>query len=90
MFDDFEELSEHRVKADNDMQDWARRVTREWLEGNMIWFSDALQREMRLPREFLVAHLLSHQTHHCGQVHALLTAHCLRPSDRRHRPFSRS
>jgi uncharacterized damage-inducible protein DinB len=42
MIDDFEELSEQRIKADDDMQDWARRVTREWLEENMIWFSDAV------------------------------------------------
>jgi uncharacterized damage-inducible protein DinB len=26
------------------------------------------------PRGFLVAHLLNHQTHHRGQVHAMLTA----------------
>ncbi len=74
MVDGFEELSERRVKADRDMQDWAVRVTREWLEENMIWLSDALQREMRTPRGFLVAHLLNHQTHHRGQVHAMLTA----------------
>jgi uncharacterized damage-inducible protein DinB len=58
MIDDFDELSEQRVKADRDMQDWAGRVTREWLEENMIWFSDALQREMRTPRGVLVMHLL--------------------------------
>ncbi len=74
MIGTFEELSEHRVKADTDMEDWAKRITPEWLNENMIWFSDALQREMRLPRGFLVAHLLNHQTHHRGQVHAMLTA----------------
>ena len=36
MIDDFDELSEQRVKADRDMQNWAGRVTREWLEENMI------------------------------------------------------
>jgi uncharacterized damage-inducible protein DinB len=74
MIDDFTQLSEQRIKADKDMEDWAGRVSHEWLDETMTWFSDALQREMRLPRGFLVAHLLNHQTHHRGQVHAMLTA----------------
>jgi len=74
MIDDFEALSRQRVKADRDMQDWAERITRDWLEEDSVWFSDALQRQMRTPRGFLVAHLLNHQTHHRGQIHAMLTA----------------
>lgn len=74
MIDDYGELSKQRIKADQDMQDWAERITREWLEEDLVWFSDALQREMRTPRGFLVAHILNHQTHHRGQVHAMLTA----------------
>jgi uncharacterized damage-inducible protein DinB len=74
MIDDFEALSRQRVKADQDMQDWAERITRDWLEEDLFWFSDALQRQMLTPRGFLVAHLLNHQTHHRGQIHAMLTA----------------
>ncbi|MBV8578779.1 MAG: DinB family protein [Acetobacteraceae bacterium] len=74
MIDNFSQLSEQRVKADKDMQDWATRITHEWLDETVTWFSDALQREMRTPRWFLVAHPLNHQTHHRGQVHAMLTA----------------
>jgi len=74
MIDDFDQLSEQRVRADKGMQDWAGHVTLEWLDEDPIWFSDVLQREMRTPRWFLVAHLLNHQTHHRGQVHAMLTA----------------
>ena len=46
MIDDFGQLSEQRVKVDKDLQDWAGRVTREWLD-EMIWFSLTKQREMR-------------------------------------------
>ncbi len=45
-----------------------------WLMDDMLCYSNSLQREMRTPRGFLVAHLLNHQTHHRGQVHVMLTA----------------
>ena len=38
------------------------------------WFSASVQKELRSPRSFLVAHLFNHQTHHRGQAHALITA----------------
>jgi uncharacterized damage-inducible protein DinB len=74
MIDDFETLSAERVSADDAMTAWAQRITSDWLIDDMRWYSDSLQRQMRTSRGFLVAHLLNHQTHHRGQVHAMLTA----------------
>jgi uncharacterized damage-inducible protein DinB len=50
MIDDFELLSEQRLKADNGMQDWAGRITRKWLDDNMIWFSGAATRDANTVR----------------------------------------
>jgi uncharacterized damage-inducible protein DinB len=33
------------------------------------------------PRWLLVTHIFNHQTHHRGQVHALLTGYGLKPDD---------
>jgi len=36
---------------------------------------------MRRPCALLVVHLFNHQTHHRGQIHAMLTASGARPDD---------
>ncbi|MBI3516927.1 MAG: DinB family protein [Proteobacteria bacterium] len=74
MIDDFAELSARRTKADTDIVAWAAGVDEPWLAEDMVWFSGSLQKEIRKPRGYLVTHFFNHQTHHRGQVHALLTA----------------
>jgi len=71
---DFDALAAARAEADRRMQGWAARLTPAALEGDTAWFSGAMQRDMRRPTAMLVAHLFNHQTHHRGQVHAMLTA----------------
>jgi uncharacterized damage-inducible protein DinB len=60
---------------------WARAQTPESLTGTVSWFSGVLGREVTKPRALLVAHMFNHQTHHRGQVHAMLTAAGARPGD---------
>jgi uncharacterized damage-inducible protein DinB len=74
LFDDFEALRAARIAADARIIDWAARLDAAALRGELRWFSGASQREMSRPRWILVAHLFNHQTHHRGQVHAMLTA----------------
>jgi uncharacterized damage-inducible protein DinB len=74
MIEDFDALRATRVKADADIEAWAGRVDDAWLAADLVWFSGAAQRELRRPKDKLVAHLFNHQTHHRGQAHALLTA----------------
>jgi uncharacterized damage-inducible protein DinB len=74
MIEDFAALRARRVKADADIEAWAGRVDSAWLAGDLVWFSSAAQCEMRQARGKLVTHFFNHQTHHRGQVHAMLTA----------------
>lgn len=74
LIDDFDALRAAREADDARLQNWAGRVTDAWLAQDQTWFSGASQREMRRPRALLVTHLFNHQTHHRGQVHAMLTA----------------
>jgi uncharacterized damage-inducible protein DinB len=71
---DFLQLSGARAEADRRISDWAGRVEPDWLSGELGWYSGALGREMTKPVGLLVAHFFNHQTHHRGQVHAMLTA----------------
>jgi uncharacterized damage-inducible protein DinB len=74
MIEDFDELRARRIKADADIEAWAARVDDAWLAQDLVWFSGAAQREMRRPKGKLLVHFFNHQTHHRGQVHAMLTA----------------
>lgn len=74
LHEDFFALGHARAEADRRISDWAGRVTPDWLTGDLSWFSGALGREIVKPKSLLVVHFFNHQTHHRGQVHAMLTA----------------
>lgn len=78
---DWETLCTERRAFDKVIEDWAATLDPEWLEGDLVWFSGAVNREMTAPKALLVAHMFNHQTHHRGQVHAMLTAAGARPDD---------
>ena len=70
----FEQMAAARVDLDTRLEEWAGRVSPEWLAGDLTWFSMAEGRELTRPIGLLVTHVFNHQTHHRGQVHAMLTA----------------
>lgn len=74
LFPDFPAMAAARAQDDARLADWAGRLTPDWLAGQLTWFSGATGREMTKPRALVVAHVFNHQTHHRGQVHAMLTA----------------
>ena len=74
LYDDFAALRAAREEADRKIADWAHRIDEKWLAGELTWWSGAAQREVHAPLGFLVSHMFNHQTHHRGQVHAMLTA----------------
>jgi uncharacterized damage-inducible protein DinB len=71
---DYANMATHRAATDVDMVTWADTLTDHWLAQDLTWFSAAAARELSRPRAELVMHLINHQTHHRGQVHAMLTA----------------
>lgn len=73
-YDDFESLRAARDDTDARIETWAATIGQAWLNQPYTWFSAAANREMTSLRGFLVMHFFNHQTHHRGQVHALLTA----------------
>ncbi len=74
LHEDFFALRDARAEADRRIAGWAGRVSPDWLAGDLAWFSGALGKDMSKPTSLLVMHFFNHQTHHRGQVHAMLTA----------------
>ena len=77
----WDELKAAREVADQRILDWAGRVSEDDLIGELSWYSGAMGREITKPRAMLVVQLFNHQTHHRGQVHAMLTAAGAKPDD---------
>lgn len=76
---DWAELKRERSSLDAVIQAWADGLDSAWLDGDLTWYSGIEQRDLTRPRALLVAHVFNHQTHHRGQVHALLTHFGARP-----------
>ncbi|MCB1340661.1 MAG: DinB family protein [Pseudooceanicola sp.] len=61
-----------REELDARILTWARGLGD--LSGDLTWYSGAAGREVSKPLAELIVHFFNHQTHHRGQVHAMLTA----------------
>lgn len=73
------DLVAERESFDETIVAWSEQVDEAWLDGTLTWYSGAMGRELTKPRGLLVVHMFNHQTHHRGQVHALLTSCGARP-----------
>jgi len=67
-------LQAPRHDLDEEIEAWARRVDEAWMAGQLTWMSGAAGRKVTLPAWVCVTHFFNHQTHHRGQVHAMLTS----------------
>ncbi len=68
-----------RAQTDRRILGWADRLEPEELSGDLSWYSGASGRNMTQPMGLCVLQLFNHQTHHRGQIHAMLTAAGARP-----------
>lgn len=53
---------------------WADTLRTLDLKGQLKWYSGVMKQEMEKPLDLCVVQLFNHQTHHRGQVHAMMTA----------------
>jgi uncharacterized damage-inducible protein DinB len=74
LHDEFDHLRAARVGLDEEILAWARTMTPETLAEPMTWTARIYNFTQTQPRWLLVAQMFNHQTHHRGQVHAMLTA----------------
>lgn len=79
--DDWCRFTEERRSTDTAIIAWADVLPPDWLVGSLSWYSGTVGRDVSKPRPLLVMHFFNHQTHHRGQVHAMLTAAGARPDD---------
>jgi len=66
--------SADRFRTDGRIKLWADKVNNIDLQGDLSWYSGAMGCDVTKPLSMLIPHFFNHQTHHRGQVHAMLTA----------------
>jgi uncharacterized damage-inducible protein DinB len=78
---DWDTIRSLRPKLDARIAGWAYHVSDDELDGDLTWYSGFLGHDMTRPKALCVVQLFNHQTHHRGQVHAMLTAAGSKPDD---------
>ncbi|MDQ2092975.1 DinB family protein [Rhodalgimonas zhirmunskyi] len=63
-----------RFRMDARILRWAEELRTVDLTGALNWYSGAAGQDMTRPYALCVVHMFNHQTHHRGQIHAMLTA----------------
>ena len=81
LFPDWQAQKEVRLATDTRIRRWAEGLTGARLGEDLTFFSGVLGREVSRAMAPCVAHFFNHQTHHRGQVHAMLTAAGAKPDD---------
>jgi uncharacterized damage-inducible protein DinB len=71
--DDFDTMHATRIDIDARIEAWTKTLGQTWIDGQLSWYSGAAKRDVSANRAKLLVHMFNHQTHHRGQVHALLT-----------------
>jgi uncharacterized damage-inducible protein DinB len=80
-FPDWIDLKRERFAFDDKLLQWASTIDARQLQGDLTWYSGSRGADITRPKWALVTHMFNHQTHHRGQVHALLTGYGLKPDD---------
>jgi uncharacterized damage-inducible protein DinB len=66
--------SADRFRMDGKIRFWADGLRAVDLKGDLHWYSGAAGRDITAPLASAIMHFFNHQTHHRGQIHAMLTA----------------
>lgn len=74
-------LTADRPALDSRILAWTEALVDGDLAGDLIWYSGFLKREVALSKTACIVQFFNHQTHHRGQVHAMLTAAGTKPDD---------
>ncbi|MDU9002598.1 DinB family protein [Sedimentitalea todarodis] len=75
-WDDFKTL---RLQRNEEIEEWTARLVDADLNGTVVWYPGDGSARIERPTALCAAELFNHETHHRGQVHAMLTAAGAKP-----------
>lgn len=71
---DYADWADKRRVLDQRFLDWAAGVSDADVAGMLSWYSVSMERDFTLPKALCLMQMFNHQTHHRGQIHAMVTA----------------
>ena len=71
---DWSEFMLLRSQRNNEIQEWASLLTDTDLVGSVVWYPGDGSTRNKKPKALCAIELFTHQIHHRGQIHAMLTA----------------
>lgn len=74
LFSDWDAYQANRRAMDARIEGWANGMDAAQCAGDITWYSGLMKTDVTRPKEMVFTHFFNHQTHHRGQVHAMLTA----------------
>lgn len=74
LHDNLQLYLDDRMRTDARITRWAERLSQVDLVGPLTYHSAIVDRELSKPMGLCAVHFFNHQTHHRGQLHAMLTA----------------
>lgn len=80
-YEGFEDLRAQRIACDELILKWAGSLQQADVEGDLTYYATSAGREMKRNRALLIMHMFNHQTHHRGQIHAMLTQAGAKPEN---------
>lgn len=63
-----------RFLTDGRIVEWAGKLKTIDLTGDLHWYSGMAGKDMSASKALCITHFFNHQTHHRGQIHAMLTS----------------
>jgi uncharacterized damage-inducible protein DinB len=66
--------SAERFRVDARIVHWADHLDNVAIKGNLSFYSGMLGRDVTKPLDRCITHMFNHQTHHRGQIHAMITS----------------
>jgi uncharacterized damage-inducible protein DinB len=71
---DWTQFKTLRGQRDADLRGWSDILVEDAIAGSVSWYPGGSNLRLEKPRTLCIVHLFNHQTHHRGQIHAMLTA----------------
>lgn len=72
LYSNFDALKVERENTDREILEWSKHLDSKWLSQEFEYTSNVDNKRRILPSWVLVTHMFNHQTHHRGQVTALI------------------
>ena len=76
---DWDAFKSLRAKRNDEIEQWAKQLSDADLNGTVVWYPGDGSCRFESSKALVAIELFTHQTHHRGQVHAMLTAEGAEP-----------